>query len=112
MNSIDIEIQQLQARIAELEKIKKESAESEKKQYSELDEESLIDYKFEKLRNLLIKKEEDIEKLKNHSLHRRYYDKDIYIHLKASYDLFRIFDERLERLETIGEKVKNNMFFK
>jgi hypothetical protein len=55
MNSIDTEIQQLQSRIAELEKIKKES--SEKKVNFNLDEKAIIDYKFEKLENLLIKKE-------------------------------------------------------
>ena len=67
MNSIDTEIQKLQSRIAELEKIKKES--SEKKVNFNLNEKALIDYKFEKLENLLIKKEEHIKKLKNHSLH-------------------------------------------
>ena len=103
MNSIDTEIQQLQLRIAELEKNKKESVKFE------LDEKSLIDYKFRKLENLLIKKEEHIEKLKNHSLHHRYYDTDIYIHLKASYDLFRIFNKRLDKLETLAKKYKEKL---
>jgi hypothetical protein len=76
MNSIDTEIQQLQSRIAELEKIKKE---------------------------------EHIKKLKNHSLHHRYYDTDIYIHLKASYDLFRIFNKRLDKLEILAQKYKEKL---
>ena len=107
MNSIDTEIQQLQSRIAELEKIKKES--SEKKVNFNLDEKAIIDYKFEKLENLLIKKEEHIKKLKNHSLHHRYYDTDIYIHLKASYDLFKIFNKRLDKLETLEQKYKEKL---
>jgi hypothetical protein len=103
MNSIDIEIQQLQSRIAELEKIKKESF--------KLDEKALIDYKFEKLKNLVIKKEEHINESKRTNSHKfgRYYDDEIYIHSKASYDLFRIFNKRLDKLETLAQKYKEKL---
>jgi len=109
MNSIDIEIQQLQSRIVELEKMKKESC--EKKVNFKLDEKALIDYKFEKLKNLVIKKEEHIDEFKRTNSHKfgRYYDDEIYIHLKASYDLFRIFNKRLDKLETLAQKYKEKL---
>ena len=103
MSSVSEEIQQLQLRILELEKQKKENDENEKKRS--------IDHNFKVINDFLQEKKPRIEELlnyykKNH-IHRpsetspKYYPPDYHIvtKLEAVYNILKIVDERLQKLE-------------
>ena len=93
MSSVTEEIQQLQLRIVELEKQKKENDEHYKK--------SSIDYNFNVINDVLTKKKTAIN---NNRYSKsvplaRYYDQELVTHLEAVYSILHIIDERLKKLE-------------
>ena len=93
MTSVTEEIQQLQVRILELEKQKKEKDESNKK--------TSIDHNFKVINDLLTEKKTAIN---NNRYSKsvplaRYYDQELVTHLEAIYNILQIVDERLKKLE-------------
>jgi len=93
MSSVTEEIQQLQVRILELEKQKKEKDENDKK--------TSIDHNFKVINDLLTEKKTAINNnrySKSVSL-ARYYDQELVTHLEAIYNILQIVDERLKKLE-------------
>ena len=93
MSSVTEEIQQLQLRIVELEKQKKEKDESDKK--------TSIDHNFNVISELLDKKKTAIT---NNRYSKavplaRYYDQELVTHLEAIYNILQNVDERLKKLE-------------
>ena len=93
MSSITEEMQQLQLRILELEKLQKEKDESDKK--------TSIEHNFNVINDVLTKKKTDIINngyCKSVPL-ARYYDKCLVIHLEATYNILQIIDERLKKIE-------------
>ena len=93
MSSVPEEIQQLQLRILELEKQKKEKNESDKK--------TSIDHNFKVINDLLTEKKTAIN---NNRYSKsvplaRYYDQELVTHLEAIYNILQIVDERLKKLE-------------
>jgi hypothetical protein len=93
MSSVTEEIQQLQLRIFELEKQKKEKDESDKK--------TSIDYNFKVINDVLTEKKTAIN---NNRYSKsvplaRYYDQQLVTHLEAIYNILQIVDERLKKLE-------------
>ena len=93
MSSVTEEIQQLQVRILELEKQKKEKDESDKK--------TSIDHNFNVINDLLTEKKTAIN---NNRYSKsvplaRYYDQELVTHLEAIYNILQIVDERLKKLE-------------
>ena len=91
MNSIDTEIQQLQARIAELEKTK---TSEENKNLSVTDNLDIIN-------NILVEKKKQI---KNNSYSKsvplaRFYDQELVTRLEAISNILKEFNERLIKLE-------------
>jgi hypothetical protein len=93
MASVFEEIQQLQSRLLELEKQKKEKDESDKK--------LSIDYNFKVIIDVLTEKKTAINR--NHYSKSvplaRYYDEELVTHLEAVYNILQIVDERLKKLE-------------
>ena len=98
MNSIDIEIQQLQARIAELEKIKKESAESES--FKLIENPSVTD-NLDIINNILKDKKKAIVNNRYSSAVplARFYDQELVTRLEAISNILQQFNKRLIRLE-------------
>lgn len=106
MSLVSEEIQQLQVRILELEKQKKENDENDKK--------TSIDYNFNVINNFVQEKKPQIEYLLNtiykkrldtpsETSHQRYPpDYDIVTKLEAVYNILKIVDERLQKLEQIS----------
>lgn len=93
MDSISEEIQQLQLKILELEKIKKEKDENDKK--------SPITNNFKIIDDLLIEKKLKIIK-NNYSKSvplARFYDEERVKYLEAIYNILQILNERLIKLE-------------
>jgi len=93
MSSVTEEIQQLQVRILELEKQKKEKYESDKK--------TSIEHNFKVINDVLIEKKTAIN---NNRYSKsvplaRYYDQELVTHLEAIYNILQIVDERLKKLE-------------
>jgi hypothetical protein len=93
MSSVTEEIQQLQVRILELEKQKKEKDESDKK--------TSIDHNFKVINDVLTEKKTAIN---NNRYSKsvplaRYYDQELVTHLEAIYNILQIVDERLKKLE-------------
>ena len=93
MSSVTEEIQQLQVRILELEKQKKEKDESDKK--------TSIEHNFNVINDVLTKKKTAIN---NNRYSKsvplaRYYDQELVTHLEAIYNILQIVDERLKKLE-------------
>ena len=93
MCSVTEEIQQIQLRILELEKQKKEKDESDKK--------ISIDHNFKVINDLLTEKKTAIN---NNRYSKsvplaRYYDQELVTHLEAVYNILQIVDERLKKLE-------------
>jgi hypothetical protein len=93
MSSVTEEIQQLQLRILELEKQKKEKDESNKK--------TSIDHNFKVINDILTEKKTAIN---NNRYSKsvplaRYYDQELVTHLEAIYNILQIVDERLKKLE-------------
>ena len=93
MSSVTEEIQQLQVRILELEKQKKEKDESDKK--------TSIDHNFKVINYVLTEKKTAIN---NNRYSKsvplaRYYDQELVTHLEAIYNILQIVDERLKKLE-------------
>jgi hypothetical protein len=93
MNSDTEEIQQLQLRILELEKQKKEK--------DEIDKKTSIDHNFKVINDVLNEKKTAIN---NNRYSKsvplaRYYDQELVTHLEAIYNILRIVDERLKKLE-------------
>ena len=93
MSSVTEEIQQLQLRILELEKQRKEKDESDKK--------ISIEHNFNLINDLLTEKKNAI---KNNRYSKsvplaRYYDQELVTHLEAVYNILQIVDERLKKLE-------------
>jgi len=93
MSSISEEIQQLQLRIVELEKQKKEKDESDKK--------TSIDHNFKVINDLLTEKKTAIN---NNRYSKsvplaKYYDQELVTHLESIYNILQIVDERLKKLE-------------
>jgi hypothetical protein len=93
MSSVAEEIQQLQLRILDLEKQKKEKDESDKK--------TSIDHNFKVINDLLTEKKTAIN---NNRYSKsvplaKYYDEELVTHLEAIYNILQIVDERLKKLE-------------
>ena len=93
MSSVTEEIQQLQVRILELEKQKKEKDESDKK--------TSIEHNFKVINDVLTEKNTAIN---NNRYSKsvplaRYYDQELVTHLEAIYNILQIVDERLKKLE-------------
>lgn len=93
MSSVTEEIQQLQVRILELEKQKKEKYESDKK--------TSIEHNFTVINDILTEKKTAIN---NNRYSKsvplaRYYDQELVTHLEAIYNILQIVDERLKKLE-------------
>ena len=93
MSSVTEEIQQLQLRILDLEKQKKEKDESDKK--------TSIDHNFKVINDVLTEKKTSIN---NNRYSKsvplaRYYDQELVTHLEAIYNILQIVDERLKKLE-------------
>ena len=93
MSSVTEEIQNLQLRILELEKQKKEKDESDKK--------TSIDHNFNVINDVLTEKKTAID---NNRYSKsvplaRYYDQQLVTHLEAIYNILQIVDERLKKLE-------------
>jgi hypothetical protein len=93
MSSVTEEIQQLQVRILELEKQKKEKDESDKK--------TSIEHNFKVINDVLTEKKTAIN---NNRYSKsvplaRYYDQELVTHLEAIYNILQIVDERLKKLE-------------
>ena len=93
MSSVTEEIQQLQVRILELEKQKKEKDESDKK--------TSIEHNFNVINDVLTEKKTAIN---NNRYSKsvplaRYYDQELVTHLEAIYNILQIVDERLKKLE-------------
>ena len=93
MSSVTEEIQQLQLRIFELEKQKKEKDESDKK--------TSIDHNFNVINDVITEKKTAID---NNRYSKsvplaRYYDQQLVTHLEAIYNILQIVDERLKKLE-------------
>ena len=106
MSSMSEEIQELQLRIIELEKQKKEKDENDKK--------TSLDHNFKVINDFVQEKKPRIEELldyykKNH-IHRPsetpkpYYPPDYHIvtQLESVYNILKIVDERLKKLEKTG----------
>jgi uncharacterized membrane protein len=93
MNSVTDEITKLQLRIVELEKQQKEQKESEEKKS--------IDHNFKVINDLLIKKKTDINN-NNYSKSfplARCKDQELVTHLEAIFNILKIVDERLKKIE-------------
>ena len=93
MSSVTEEIRQLQLRILELEKQKKEKDESDKK--------TSIDHNFKVINDLLTKKKTNINNnrySKNVPL-ARFYDVQLVTYLESIYNILQGVDERLKKLE-------------
>ena len=93
MSSITEEIQQLQVRILELEKQKKEKDESDKR--------TSIEHNFNVINDVLTEKKTAIN---NNRYSKsvplaKYYDKELVTHLESIYNILQIVDERLKKLE-------------
>jgi hypothetical protein len=93
MSSVTEEIQQLQVRILELEKQKKEKDESDKK--------TSIEHNFTVINDVLTEKKTAIN---NNRYSKsvplaRYYDQELVTHLEAIYNILQNVDERLKKLE-------------
>jgi len=96
MSSVSQEIQQLQLRILELEKQKKDKDESYKK--------TSIDHNFNVINDLLNEKKTAINNnryCKSVPL-ARYYDQELVTHLEAIYNILHIVDERLKKIEQLN----------
>jgi hypothetical protein len=93
MSSVTEEIQQLQLRIFELEKQKKEKDESDKK--------TSIDHNFNVINDVLTEKKTAIDnnRYSKSVPMARYYDQQLVTHLEAIYNILQIVDERLKKLE-------------
>ncbi len=93
MSSVTDEIHQLQLRILELEKQKREKDESDKK--------TSINHNFKVINDVLTEKKTAIDKDKySKSVPlARYYDQQLVTHLEAVYNILQIVDERLKKLE-------------
>ena len=95
MSAITEEIQKLQSRILELENQQKE------KEKDDIDKKTSIDHNFKIINDVLTKKNDSI---KNNNYSRsvplaRFYDQQLVTHLEAVYNVLKIIDERLKRLE-------------
>ena len=93
MSSVTEEIQQLQLRILELEKQKKENVENDKN--------TSIDHNFKVINDVLNEKKTAIN---NNRYSKsvplaRYYDQELVTHLEAIYHIMQIVDKRLKKLE-------------
>jgi hypothetical protein len=93
MTSVTEEIKQLQLRILELEKQKKEKDESDKK--------TSIEHNFKVINDVLTEKTTAIN---NNRYSKsvplaRYYDQELVTHLEAIYNILQNVDERLKKLE-------------
>ena len=93
MSSVTEEIQQLQVRILELEKQKKEKDESYKK--------TSIEHNFKVINDVLTEKKTTItnNRYSKSVPLARYYDQELVTHLEAIYNILQIVDERLKKLE-------------
>ena len=93
MSAITEEIQQLQSRILELE--------NQQKEKDDIDKKTSIDHNFKIINDVLTEKNTSI---KNNNYSRsvplaRFYDQQLVTHLEAVYNVLKIIDERLKRLE-------------
>ena len=93
MSSHTDEIQQLQLRILELEKQKKEK--------DEIDKKTSIDHNFNVINDVLSEKKNaiNINRYSKSVPLARYYDQQLVTRLEAIYNILRIVDERLKNLE-------------
>ena len=93
MSSVSEEIKQLQVRILELEKQKKEKDESDKK--------TSIEHNFKVINDVLTEKKTAIN---NNRYSKsvplaKYYDQTLVTYLESIYNILQIVDERLKKLE-------------
>ena len=93
MSAITEEIQQLQSEILELE--------NQQKEKDDIDKKTSIDHNFKIINDVLTEKNTSI---KNNNYSRsvplaRFYDQQLVTHLEAVYNVLKIIDERLKRLE-------------
>jgi hypothetical protein len=91
MSSVTEEIQQLQLRIVELEKQKKENDEHDKK--------TSIDHNFNVINELLTEKKQKLSNKKCYTVSGRETNQELVTHLEAVYNILHIIDERLKKLE-------------
>jgi glycine/serine hydroxymethyltransferase len=93
MSLVTEEIQQLQLRILELEKQKKEKDNSDIK--------TSIDHNFNVINDVLTEKKTAIinNRYSKSAPLARYYDQTLVTHLEAIYNILQIVDERLKKLE-------------
>jgi hypothetical protein len=93
MSSVIEEIQQLQLRILELEKQKKEK--------HEIDKKTSIYHNFKVINDVLTEKKTAIinNRYSKSVPLARYYDQELVTHLEAIYNILQIVDERLKKLE-------------
>ena len=93
MSAITEEIQKLQSRILELE--------NQQKEKDDIDKKTSIDHNFKIINDVLTEKNTSI---KNNNYSRsvplaRFYDQQLVTHLEAVYNVLKVIDERLKRLE-------------
>lgn len=93
MSAITEEIQKLQSRILELE--------NQQKEKDDIDKKTSIDHNFNIINDVLTEKNTSI---KNNNYSRsvplaRFYDQQLVTHLEAVYNILKIIDKRLKRLE-------------
>jgi hypothetical protein len=92
MSSIIEEIQQLQLRLLELEKQKKESDENHKKQS--------IEHNFKIINDVLVEKKTKIYRYNSKTfVSDKSYDYQLITHLEAIHNILQILDNRLKKLE-------------
>ena len=93
MSSLTEEIQELQLRILELEKQKKEK--------DEIDKKTSINHNFKVINNVLTEKKNAINanRYSKSVPLARYYDQELVTHLEAIYNILQNVDERLKNLE-------------
>lgn len=93
MSHLNEEIQQLQLRILELEKQKKEDEEKYKKES--------LEHNFTVINNLLNYKKNIIKNSKypKSEPYAKYYDELLVKHLEATYNILQIFNDRISKLE-------------
>ena len=100
MTTISDEIQQLQLRISQLETQQKEMNENNKT--------ISIEHNFDFINNLLSEKKTKIINynkrfVKNISLSHQYHDQELVTYLEAIYNILKIIDKRLQKLEQTEE---------
>ena len=91
MSTVSEEIQELQLRIVELEKQKKEKDENDKK--------TSIDHNFNVINEMLTERKHKLSNKYCYTVRGRETNQELVTHLEAVYNILHIIDERLKKLE-------------